>query len=64
MYSKAAWGGAVDPHILVKFIKEDIQDDSDPIASMVIFEWKDFDLIGIPTTPDSEQVCGRNDYQT
>jgi hypothetical protein len=57
MYSKSSWGGAVDPHILVKFIKEDIQDDSDPIASLVIFEWKDFDLIGIPTTPDSEGVC-------
>jgi hypothetical protein len=63
MYSKTAWRGAVDPHILVKFIKEDVQDESDPIASMVIFEWKDFDLIGIPTTADSQQVCWRNHYQ-
>ncbi|KAG9230074.1 integral membrane protein-like protein [Amylocarpus encephaloides] len=54
MYSKSAWGGAVDPHILVKFIQEDVQDDSDPVASMVIFEWKDFDLIGVLPSPESE----------
>lgn len=60
MYSRASWGGSVEPHILVKFIKEDIADDSDPMASMVIFEWKDYDLIGIQPTPDSgsrEYIC-------
>jgi hypothetical protein len=40
-------GGDVDPHILVKWIKQDVTDGSDPIASMIIFEWKDYDLIGI-----------------
>lgn len=48
MYSKNAWGGSVDPHILVKFLKNDVEDDSDPIASMIVFEWKDFHLIGVP----------------
>lgn len=38
----------MDPHILVKFLKYEAEDDSDPIASMIIFEWKDFDLIGVP----------------
>ncbi|CAG8976081.1 hypothetical protein HYALB_00002359 [Hymenoscyphus albidus] len=60
MYSKIAWGGAVDPHILVKFIKEDVADNSDPIVSMVIFEWKDYDLIGVLPTPNSlhkEFIC-------
>ncbi len=56
MYSRNTWGGAVEPHILVKFIKNNVEDDSDPIASMVIFEWKDYDLIGVLPTPDSMQV--------
>ena len=43
--------------MLVKFLKEDVEDDSDPIVSMVIFEWKDFDLIGVLPTPDSLSVC-------
>lgn len=62
MYSKSAWGGAVEPHILVKFIKEDVTDDSNPIASMVIFEWRDFDLIGVLPTPDSLHVCYANPF--
>jgi hypothetical protein len=56
MYSQTAWGGDVEPHILVKFIKETSEDDSDPIASMVIFEWKDYDLIGVFPTADSVKV--------
>jgi hypothetical protein len=47
MYSRADWGGAVEPHILVKFIKQDVLADSDPIASLIIFEWKDYNLIGV-----------------
>ncbi len=56
MYSKKAWGGAVDPHILVKWIKDTSQDDTERIASMIIFEWKDYDLIGVLPTPDSLSV--------
>jgi hypothetical protein len=56
MYDRKTWGGAVDPHILVKFIKNTVEDDSDPIASMIIFEWKDYDLIGVLPTADSIQV--------
>lgn len=60
MYSQTAWGGDVKPHILVKFIKETVEDDSDPIASMVIFEWKDYDLIGVFRGADSvkkDYIC-------
>ncbi|KAF4636805.1 hypothetical protein G7Y89_g1293 [Cudoniella acicularis] len=60
MYSKTSWGGAVDPHILVKFLKEDVEGDADPITSMVIFEWRDYDLLGILPTPESlakEYIC-------
>ena len=46
----------MNPHILVKFIKSSVEDDSDPIASMIIFEWKDYDLIGVLPTADSIQV--------
>lgn len=60
MYSKKAWGGAVDPHILVKWIKNTGEEPAEQIASMVIFEWKDYDLIGVLPTPDSitkEYIC-------
>ncbi|OWP02264.1 hypothetical protein B2J93_1052 [Marssonina coronariae] len=60
MYSRDAWGGAVDPYILVKFTADTAEDESDPITSLVIFEWKDYDLIGVYPTADSitkEYVC-------
>jgi hypothetical protein len=56
MYSKASWGGAVDPHILVKFTKDASAGNSDPIASLVIFEWKDYDLVGVYPTAESMKV--------
>jgi hypothetical protein len=56
MYSKNSWGGSVDPHILVKFMKYEAEDDSDPIASMIVFEWKDFHLIGVPEA-DTVSIC-------
>ncbi|KAI1000928.1 hypothetical protein K3495_g7272 [Podosphaera aphanis] len=54
IYSREAWGGAVDPQILIKFTRQTINDDSEPLVSMVIFEWNDFDLIGVLPTPESE----------
>jgi len=61
MYSKTTWGGPVDPHILVKFIKDTEDDPTDPIVSMVIFEWKDYDLLGV-TGPDDTTYynCGED----
>lgn len=56
MYSRTAWGGAVEPHILIKFVPDTSGDDSDPITSMVIFEWKDYDLIGVLPTAESMTV--------
>lgn len=54
-------GGDVDPHILVKWIKEDVPEGSDPIASMIIFEWKDYDLIGVEVhTPSRRPKCCTN----
>jgi len=47
MYGKKTWGGPVDPFILVKFLRQ-AGSDGNPKASMVLFEWKDRDLIGIP----------------
>jgi hypothetical protein len=47
MYSRAAWGGPVDPFILVKFDKVIIEGNTDdPLVSLVIFEWNDEELIG------------------
>lgn len=38
----------MDPFILVKFLKKDGDENKDAKASMVVFEWKDKDLVGIP----------------
>lgn len=52
MYSRNTWGGPVEPFILVKFLNSTAQEQKDPIASLVIFEWKDKNFIGIPD-PDT-----------
>ncbi|EHY52660.1 Membrane protein ptm1 [Exophiala dermatitidis] len=46
MYSRKSWGGSIEPFILVKFLPDHTQDDSDPIVSLIIFEWQDEELIG------------------
>ncbi|KAL7955406.1 lung seven transmembrane receptor domain-containing protein [Trichoderma compactum] len=48
MYSRTSWGGPVDPFILVKFLNNTAPQGDDPIASLVIFEWRDADFVGIP----------------
>lgn len=48
MYSRTTWGGPVDPFILVKFLNSTISTGSDPVASLIIFEWRDKDLVGVP----------------
>ncbi len=58
MYSRATWGGPVDPFISVKFTDVGKDQDGDPIVSLVIFEWKDEDFIGIRPTPDAIQKIG------
>ena len=56
MYSKSAWGGSVDPFILTKFIQATPEGDEDPIVSLVIFEWKDEDLVGVWPSEDAPKV--------
>lgn len=56
MYSKSAWGGPVDPFILMKFLP--YEGDEDPIVSLVVFEWKDEDLIGVYPSADATQKVG------
>ncbi|OLN81551.1 Membrane protein PTM1 [Colletotrichum chlorophyti] len=58
MYSRSAWGGPVDPYINVMFLPKQVPDDQDPIASLVIFEWKDEDLIGVRRSPEAETKIG------
>ncbi|KAI1490866.1 lung seven transmembrane receptor-domain-containing protein [Biscogniauxia mediterranea] len=60
MYSKSSWGGPVDPFIQTTFPNKTYEGDDDPIVSLVIFEWRDEDLIGVYPTPDSlqkELIC-------
>ena len=60
MYSKTAWGGDVDPFISAKFIQvepgegEDV--DPDPTVSVVVFEWRDEDLVGVWPSDDATEV--------
>lgn len=58
MYSKKSWGGKVEPFILVKFIdyKEKNKDIQDPTVGVVIWEWKDSDLLGKPSDLPYDQV--------
>ena len=46
MYSRKSWGGSVEPFILVKYLPDHTEDDTDPISSLIIFEWTDEPLIG------------------
>ncbi|KAK3944281.1 lung seven transmembrane receptor-domain-containing protein [Diplogelasinospora grovesii] len=59
MYSKSAWGGPVDPFILIKFtdVGKDMGDD--PIVSLVVFEWMDEDYIGVtpPGAAVKDYIC-------
>ena len=56
MYSRKAWGGDTDPFILTKFIKSTPEGNPNPQVSVVIFEWKDEDLVGVYPTPDTDKV--------
>ncbi|KAI1264023.1 lung seven transmembrane receptor-domain-containing protein [Xylariaceae sp. FL1019] len=61
MYSRSAWGGPVDPFILTKLINDTSKGEDDhSIVSLIIFEWKDQDLIGVYPNQDSftkELIC-------
>jgi hypothetical protein len=61
MYSRKSWGGSVDPFILTKFMKDDLVGDSDPLVSIVIFEWQDEHLIGRYQNPN-DTVGGPRAY--
>ena len=58
MYSRNSWGGPVEPFISVKFTDVGKEEEGDPIVSLVIFEWKDEDFIGVRPTPDAMQKIG------
>ncbi len=60
MYSQNSWGGPVDPFILVRFDK--YQGPADPVVSLVIFEWKDEDFIGVFPDPNALLVCSIASY--
>jgi hypothetical protein len=48
MYGRKTWGGPVDPFIEVKFLTDKSKTDK-PVASMIIFEWRDQDYVGVPS---------------
>lgn len=60
MYSRKSWGGSVDPYIMTMFktYKDQGHDDpnTDPIVSVVVFEYSDHNLLGVPKGPDTDEV--------
>lgn len=54
MYSRKAWGGDVEPFILTKFVRDGDAGDSDPLVSLVVFEWSDEALIGRAVSDDAD----------
>lgn len=62
MYSKKGWGGDTDPFILTTLEKAS-SDDQDVFVSLVVFEFRDEDLIGVWPSPDAPEVSLReNDH--
>ncbi|KAL8680396.1 MAG: hypothetical protein Q9186_003425 [Xanthomendoza sp. 1 TL-2023] len=60
MYSKKGWGGDTDPFILTTFEKAPAPNDQDAFVSLVVFEFRDEDLIGVwpsPDAPEKEYIC-------
>lgn len=57
MYSRKSWGGKVEPFIMVKFIETDKpQPVPDPTVAVVIWEWQDSDLLGMPPERPLDEV--------
>lgn len=57
MYGRKSWDGPVDPYIDVKFMSNYKPSDAkDPKASMIIFEWRDKDFVGIPSPSGYSKV--------
>ncbi|KAL9003849.1 MAG: hypothetical protein Q9188_003310 [Gyalolechia gomerana] len=59
MYSKKGWGGDMDPYIQAT-IKKAPPPDQDELVSLVVFEFRDEDLIGVwpsPDAPEKEYIC-------
>lgn len=52
----------MDPFILLNFLP--YEGDQDPVVSLVMFEWKDEDLIGVYPSADSTQVRKSRDTRT
>ncbi len=64
MYSKKGWGGDTDPFILTTLEKTTSQDDQDVFVSLVVFEFRDEDLIGVWPSPDAPEVPPAPNYPT
>lgn len=56
MYSKKGWGGDTDPFIKTTLEKASAPDDKDVFVSLVVFEFRDEDLIGVWPSPDAPEV--------
>jgi hypothetical protein len=54
MYDRNTWGGPSDPFILIRFDK--VETEGDPVASLLMFEWRDQEHVLVAPTPDAPKV--------
>ena len=54
MYSRQAWGGSVEPFILLKFLPSETK--GDPIVAAVIYEYNELSNIGINLESDAVRL--------
>ena len=59
MYSKASWGGSIDPYISATFENSSSDPESDTVVSFVLFEWRDEYLLGV-ADPQSDSGAVRS----
>ncbi|KAL8737981.1 MAG: hypothetical protein Q9181_001163 [Wetmoreana brouardii] len=60
MYSRKSWGGDTDPFILTTLDKPKSPPDQDVFVSLVVFEYRDEDLVGVwpsPAALEKEYIC-------
>lgn len=61
MYNRQAWGGSINPFISFNLLNYDSSSTPDPDLAVVIFEYKDIDIIGAETSDGNKKyICDKS----
>ena len=58
MYSRASWGGSIDPFISTTFDNSSADIAKDTTVSFVVFEWRDENLLGALNPQAKDRAVG------